>query len=419
MKHPLPLIILISLLPACLSLADYESEFQTKADTIIDWVADVYQTPGGSDPYDDQTDPEKYTGPKMAARFTKYGVADAGGDPLGTNPPNAVNANVWLEQGIILSSGNPNLFHFRFLGTAGILALFPDAPGATGTYTTPMIDGTPVPKSYADCYIEAVLRKTNNYNAFTGEGTENHINMSRPSGWIYAKLAQASPYYQARLADDPANYPDPVTLAAEMKDYLTAWAKQLYAVGSAEYDSSVYMVFNVAPWINLFEATKPAYLNDPELHLTAQAVLDWYAAAAALKYRYGIINGASVRGEGVMDRYDRDDESDFLNWLWFGDPLDVPTELANTTVRVEHQPIQTAYAAISSYRPPAAAVALANKTGMEGTLTRHGRSNYLMSKASESLEQYYIGPDYTLGSAQHPYGGWASSTYRVINPLLK
>ncbi|MGC9452029.1 MAG: hypothetical protein ACP5I4_11345 [Oceanipulchritudo sp.] len=395
--------------------ADYETDFQTKADIIIDWVADVYQTPGGDNPYDDQSDPEKYTGPKINARFTKYGVADAGGDPLGTYPPNAVNANDWLEQGIIQSGGSPNLFHFRFLGLAGNLAMFSDAPGATGVYDSPVIDGSPTNRTYADAYTEAVMTRTDNYNAFTGEGTMNHINMNRPSAWIFCKLAQDSAYYAARRADDPANYPDPVAKEAEMRDYLKSWARQLYTVGGVEYDSSVYGVFNVAPWVNLYEATLPACLDDPELNTTARAVLDWYAAAMALKYRYGVVNGASVRGEGKMDRYDRDDETDFLLWLWFGDPADVPTELANTTVRVEHQPITAVYAATSSYRPPAVAVALADKTGMENTQTRHGRSNYLMSKASESLEQYYVGASYTLGAAQFPYGGWASAVYRV-NP---
>lgn len=407
----LPLILLsVAILAASSNVnADYETDFQTKADLIIDWVADVYRSPSGSNPYPALSDPEKYTGPKMEARFYKYGVEDAGGDPLGTFPPNAVNANEWLREG----TGYTNLFHFRFLGLAGILSKYAAAPGATEVHSTPTIGGTPTAKTHADVYIEAVLTRTDNYNAFTGEGTENHINMNRPSGWIFARLAMDSAYYMARHADNPVGYPDPAVKEAEMRAYLKDWAKQLYKVGSAEYDSSVYMPYNINPWINLFEATKPGVLDDPELHAVARAVLDWYAAAAALKYRYGIINGASIRGEGKMDRYDRDDEADFLNWLWFGDPADVPAEYADTTVRTDNQPITAIYAASSSYRPPAPVVALAEKTGMEGTLTRHGRSNYIMSKASEALEQFFIGPDFTLGSAQFPYGGWSSAVYRV------
>lgn len=406
-------LLLIAVLFFCTPVfADYEADFQTKADNIIDWVADVYATPGGSNPYDDQVDPEKYSGPKINARLFKYGLADAGGDPLGTSPPNGVDANEWLMEG---SNYAGNLFHFRLFGLAGNLARFADAPGASGIKDSPLVGGVATDRTYADVYIESVMTRDDNYNAFTGEGTENHINMSRTSGWIFARLAQQSAYYAARRANNPSAYPDPDVLEAEMRAYLLSWAKQLYAVGCSEYDSSVYGVFNAAPWVNLYEATLPGVLDDPQLNAASRAVLDWFAAAMALKYRYGVINGASVRGEGVMDRYDRDDETDFLLWLWFGDPVDVPSELANTSVRTENQPLQAVYAATSSYRPPAAAVALSDKTGMAGTQTRHGRPNYLMSKASESLENYYIGATYTLGSAQFPFGGWASSVYRV-NP---
>ncbi len=397
-------------------VADYETDFTAKADVIIDWVADVYAPPSGSSPYDgsDIPDPEKYTGPKMLARFLKYGVADPSGLALGASPSHQTNANNWLEQGIIQSSGSPNLFHFRFLGLAQVLAVFGTAPGATGVFDNPVIGGSPTPRTYADAYIEAVMTRTDNFSAFTGEGTENHINMSRPMGWIFARLAQGSAYYTARRADNPAGYPDPAVKEAEMRDYLKDWARQLYLAGSAEYDSSVYGAFNTAPWFSLYEVTAPgAALDDTELHAVARAVLDWYAGAMALKYRYGVFSGASVRGEPKVDRYDRDDESDFLTWLWFGDPLDVPTELSNNTPRVDNQPPQAIYAAISGYRPPAAAVALAEKAGMQGAEYRNGRPNYLMGKPGEALEQHFIGSSYTLGSAQFPYGGWGSSVFRV------
>lgn len=395
---------------------DYESDFQAKAETVLEWTANVYQPPGGSNPYSDLSDPEKYTGPKMVARFAQslkiYGnLEDPDGDEFGADPPNQVNANEWLKEG---SDHVENLFHFRFLGNVMPLSKFGAAPGASGVKETVMIDGEPVEKTYADAYVESVLRRTDNYNAFTGEGTENHINMGRPTGWIYARLAEESAYYQARLAEDPAQYPDPSVKEQESRAYLTDYARQVYAVGTAEYDSSVYGVFNVSPWICLYEATAPGEgLEDGELHDVARAVLDWHAAAMALKYRYGIFTGASVRGEGTMSRYDRDDQTDFLLWLWFGDPADEPTEYADRRVRGDHQPIEAAYAAASGYRPPLEVVSLARKEGMANTLTRHGRGNYLMSKPSESLEQLYVGPTYTLGSATFPYGGWASGNFRV------
>lgn len=408
--------LLLGCLCGSLTHADYETDFQTKADIIIDWTANIYRTPGGSNPYDDQGDPEKYSGPKMVARFAQSleehgNLEDPDGDSLGTFPPHTVNANEWLREG---SNYAGNLFHFRYLGLAMNLSKYGAAPGASGVKETVTIDGEPVEKTYADVYVESVLRRTDNYNAFTGEGTENHINMGRPTGWIFARLAEESAYYQARLADDPAQYPDPSVKEQESRAYLKDYGQQLYAVGAAEYDSSVYGVFNVSPWICLYEATAPGEpLEDEELHDVSRAVLDWHAAAMALKYRYGIFTGASMRGEGKMDRYDRDDETDFLLWLWFGDPADVPAEYADTSVRTDNQPIQAAYAAASGYRPPLEVVALAHKDGMTDTLTRHGRGNYLMSQPSESLEQLYVGPTYTLGSATFPYGGWTSTNYRV------
>lgn len=131
-------------------------------------VADAYTPPGGSNPYTDSgiPVPEKFTGPKMLARYHRYGALDQNGDPLGTFPTQNVSANVWFEEG----AKDSNMFRFRFVAIARIMHEFADSP--TVQQFTPTDLGTPFVSS------RWVFSRQDNYNAFTGEGTENHINMS-------------------------------------------------------------------------------------------------------------------------------------------------------------------------------------------------------------------------------------------------
>jgi len=75
----------------------------SKADIIIDWTANVFKTPGGSNIYPDGgiPDPEKYSGSKMIARFmqslAEHGnLEDPDGKTIAEGPVHFVNANEGL-----------------------------------------------------------------------------------------------------------------------------------------------------------------------------------------------------------------------------------------------------------------------------------------------------------------------------------
>ena len=189
--------------------ADYEADFTIRANVLVDWVANIYQLPG-SNPYTNgPADEEKYTGPKMLARMAKYGADDPDGLMLPTGDSHLVNANEWIRAG----AGGAH-FHFTFVGPAIVFTKYPDAPALSEEHSTRGVIGTPYTVTVLDSYILEVMTRNDNYNAFTGEGTENHINMNRTSGWIYAQLARQSDTYAALSAMDPARYPDAAEKAA-------------------------------------------------------------------------------------------------------------------------------------------------------------------------------------------------------------
>lgn len=393
----------VSLALLCLLLtqsakADYLTDFTARADLLIDWVADTYQPPGGSNPYNDGgiSDPEKYTGPKMLARFAKYGPTDTDGAPRGDlpYPPVNTNANTWFDEG----AKDRNFFHFRFVAPAAIIWKFPTAP-AVVDHTVTYLGGNSDPEIQKDF----VFKRDDNYNAFTGEGTENHISMNRTSGWLFA--AKAAKLYDA----NPGLYPHFATAAArqsDMRQWIFDWSKRVYEVGFGEWDSATYTMFNVMGWLQIYDCAGPDTIDDPEVRAAAKAVLDLYAGSLALKRTQGQVGGSESRANRKYDRLN--DGTAYLSWLWFAEGTTAPPEWRG------NNPAYAIYAAISDYRPPMAAVELARKQFTTPETYTNTKPSYILREPAQGVEVFHAGPGYTLGSTNLDIGGFSSATWQIV-----
>ena len=408
-KIYLPLFTAAALTPFALlaeERSDYLAGFEARASQIIDYAADTYIYPGGTNPYDgtDIPDPEKYTGGKMLARFHKYGPTDTDGVARGVwdgSNRARVNANTHFDEAVI-ATGNPtygNLFHFRFVAPAYILHRWPEAPSVVenGDKYLGLPGATGVRGDGAGGFV---FYRQDNHNAFSAEGTENHINMARTSGYLFALYA----------VNSATEWPNEQQHFNDMRQWLLDWSKRVYEVGFGEWDSATYAVFNTMGWLNIHWVTGPngpAYGQDAEVHAAAKAVLDLYAASHAIRYSQTQMGGAESRANRNYSKFN--DGTAYLNWLWFGadgDPL--PTSgLGNNTT-------YATYAALSDYRPPLGTVKLARGEIGVPAVYHNAKPSYLLREPSIGREVFYRHPDYSLGSVNLNIGGFAASTWQVV-----
>jgi hypothetical protein len=330
-----------------------EALFQKKKSILIREVADVYTPPSMN-----IGDPQKYYWPKSMARFERYGLQDS-------------LANAWVRQ---LADLPP--FHFTLVGMARILFLYNEAPAVAFSRTK---------------IIENVLNRTDRYNAWTSEGTENHISMSRTSGYLYAqeavKLGIQTPKSQQHMA--------------EMKTWLLNWAAKLYQKGNGEWNSGIYGVYNMIGWLNLYD-----FAEDKEVKLAAKAVVDYYALEFAFYYSWGVVGGAEMRGSDIGGSYGG--SVAYNCWLWY-------SENESPDFSAGREYIQAMHAATSSYRPPSAFVALGQKHPHFRGFYHVSRPDYLLGRQSFVKQFFMVGNGYTLGSAVSAYGGWSGATSQIVN----
>jgi hypothetical protein len=398
-------LLLLACAGLCLNAsADYAADFDARAQLLVDWVADFYQPPGGSNTYDDGgiSDPEKYTGAKMLARFTKYGPDDSAGAARGAfpYPPVNTNANTWFDEG----AKDRNFFHFRFVAPSAIIWRFPTAPAVVDHAVT-YLGGNADPRVQKDF----VFKRQDNYNAFTGEGTENHINMSRTSAYLFA--AKAAALY----ASDPAAYPNFATAAdrlADMRQWIFDWSKRVYEVGFGEWDSATYAIFNIIGWVQVHDLSGPDFIDDPEVRTAARAVLDLYAGALALKRSQGQMGGAESRANRNYGKMN--DGTAYLSWLWFAEGPGAPPGGLPSAATGNSNAAYALYAAISDYRPPIAAVELARKQFAEPETYHALKPSYLLREPGQTVEVFHAGPGYTLGSANIGIGGYSAATWQYV-----
>lgn len=371
------LLVVLYLGQNSINAQTYEQEFQQRANLLIDEVADRYAnlrppgfrnntSGGGSVP-----DPEKFNWPQVIARLHKYGINDD-------------TANVRIER-----FRNNNPFHFRIVGTTRIMNRFPNAPK--------MVE-------HKQLYLQRIFSRSDSYNAWTEEGTENHNAMSKTSGYLAAQNAlgnAAFPNAQARLA--------------QSKSWIMEFAKRLYKGGAAEWNSSQYHAYNVIGWLNLFD-----FAADPEVKAAARAVLDYYAVEIAIHHAQGWFSGPEMRSVGVPlfgvtnnqpNNVFSANSGDYLGWLWFGDL----SRKLGRNYWTGNEYIQSVHAAISSYRPPHYTWLIAKKEITLPAEFRSAKAAYYALTPAFMHQHQYENRGYSLGTAYMPYGGWGGGSFAILS----
>lgn len=303
-------------------------------------------------------DPEKYYWPKTIARLELYGEKDS-------------LANNW-----IYTFSNRSPFHFTLVGMVRILFLYPNAPAIKKNRVT---------------IIGKVFDRTDSYNCWTAEGTENHINMSRTSGYLYAQEALRIKYRQEEAQLHMRN----------MKSWLLAYRNRILENGNAEWNSGIYGLYNLIGWLNLYD-----FAEDEEVKLAAKQVCDYYAAEAALHYSWGVVGGAEMRGNGIG--HNVGNSSAFLGWFWFGENAQLPIQRGREYIQLVHP-------ATSNFQPNPALLALAQKRISQPFEAKLQMPDYGIKKQGFCQNKFYASPFFTLGSSQNSYGGWTGSTSQIVS----
>jgi len=333
----------------------YDQALMKRHTLLIDKIADEYNPPSMQ-----IGDPQKYYWPKVMARFEKYGTTDS-------------LANQWIDQ---MAHRDP--FHFTYVGMARIMSLYPDAPAL---------------KKNRNLLLRKVFERSDAHNPWTSEGTENHINMDRTSGYLYAQHA----------LEYPDDFPCAQDRMSQMKVWIKLWSQRVYKYGTGEWNSSIYQAYNIIGWLNLYD-----FAHDEQVKQMARAVLDYYAAEMALHYSWGSYGGSEKRSSGAKNRSNT--ASDYLCWYWFGNQLS-----GDPMVKEGTEYIQSIHAATSIYKPPSPFVELAWKQDHENQWYQNSKPSYLYDNQSFVKQFFYIGKNYTLGTAVSPYGGYTGSTYQYLN----
>jgi len=343
----------------------YELDFQKRVTQITNRLADTAAiknlsgyfgqefTGSGSLP-----DPEKHVWSVALARLKKYGNSDS-------------SANRLIEK---YKDRSP--FHFLYTGMARIISQYPQAQNMM---------------AFKETYLQNVWNRTDSYNPWTGEGTENHINMNKTSGYLYAQHSLGNPAF-----------PQAASRLAETKLWLKWYAKKLYTVGNSEWNSSTYQSYNSVGWLNLYD-----FAIDLEVKNIARAVLDYYACETALHCSQGLTGGPESRGNVIG----WGSGEDYFSWVWFG----YQGRLMGTNFWINKEFSQSMHAALSSYRPPMLAVKLAKKEIAFPAFFKGSKPDYGQNIASLVKQTLFVNQNFTLGAGMIPFNGFASGNTQYCN----
>lgn len=347
-------LLIITVVVSCVKgINDDDGYFLQKRHRLLEEVADHYTPPSLN-----IGDPEKYCWPKVVARFEIYGTNDS-------------LANYYLET---LRDRSP--FHFTLVGMARIMSRYTESDFI---------------RQNKKVLLKGVFDRTDSFNPWTAEGTENHINMSRTSGYLFAEHA----------LDYPNDFPDARERLSMMKEWIRWWSKQIFQTGTGEWNSSIYMTYNIIGWLNLYD-----YALDNEVKEMARAVLDAYAVEMALHNSWGETGGSEMRGVGAL--LNGRSASTYLNWLWFSEK-DIPW---NGFSGSEY--IQSVHAATSSYRPDPVIRQLAREKSAIPAYYLGSKPSYNFEEASFIKQTFWVDRDFTLGNSISRYGGFTGASFQMV-----
>ncbi len=365
------LLIFIALLVANASIlfGQYETQFKQRAGFVIR-KTNAYggNTPSGYN----------LCNPGDYGKFLHFKIL--GVYAIGSSSTYYALANTWMN-----THKTCPLFHFNFFGLARILCQYSNEPAVQSTELN---------------YLKLVFSRTDSYNAFTGEGTENQINMSRPAAYLFCQIVKA-------------RYPDSVAVwnvnqrMIEMKNYIMWYSKRMLEVGNGEFNSTTYDAYSIVPWLNLYD-----YAQDNDIKLASKAVLDYFSCQLAVHYMRGQIGGTDLRGNATASF---GGSSGYLGYLWFGDNPCTDTTALATKYYIAKEQVHAVVAALSTYRPPLSAVKLALGKLTVPAMYNNSKPSYLLGTGSYVKHTDYIDKQYNLGCGYYPYGGYSNACYGIVS----
>ena len=186
---------------------------------------------------------------------------------------------------------------------------------------------------------------------------------------------------------------------------IKARIRSLYQIGQGEWDSETYLGHSITSYINLYD-----FAQNPEVKSLAKSALDWFFTAGALKYWRGGFAGPSKRDYSRGNCVWCSGTSRALG-LYFGDS---PLEYKNRDPDLVHL-------ITSSYRPPAAVVALAQKQFSKPLEMLNSKPTYENWKPEadnkpQFYETLYFGHTFQLGTLARGSGGdWNGFKLMALN----
>jgi hypothetical protein len=104
-------------------------------------------------------------------------------------------------------------------------------------------------------------------------------------------------------------------VAQTYKEKLLRFAAAMFRTGNGEWDSNNYLGHSIAPIFNTHDFSK-----DAEVRLASKAMIDWIAAAMAVKYYRGGANGPTKRDYNHVQPFGGSLAE--MAWMFFGAPTD-------------------------------------------------------------------------------------------------
>lgn len=322
-------------------------------DKIVDYIADEYIPPSLS-----IGDPEKYYYPIALARFTKYGIQDSIANKY---------VSLLTERGV---------FHFASIGLVRILYDFRMAPAVQSR-------------------LQEILSHQLEGNLWESEGTENHLNMERTSGFLIAQAALELLPQKTELA---------VKRYGQMRNWILTWGNRFLKYGEGEWNSSIYQAYSIVGWLNLLDFAK-----DKEISTLAEKVVNAYVEELAVHYSWGVIGGAEMRGKGVVPNNSNWEASDYFCCLWFGRDNTGDLSISGSGAILAIHPI------LSDYKPSLEIVEKARKEKVQYPyMIKDTRPSYLYEDTAYVKRSFYVDKNYTLGAFISEYGGYTGACSQIV-----
>lgn len=350
MKRSLVLIIVFLFVLILNLFAVKSNHFRNR---IVDYIADEYTPPSLS-----IGDPEKYYYPIVMARFMKYGVQDSIANKY---------VSLLAERGV---------FHFASVGIVRILYEFPTAPALQSR-------------------LQKILSHQLEGDLWESEGTENHLNMERTSGFLIAQAALDLLPQKKELATKRYE---------QMKSWIQTWGNRFLRYGAGEWNTSIYQAYSIVGYLNLMDFAK-----DKEIVSLAERVVNAYVEELAIHYSWGVIGGAEMRGKGLVSNGRNQEASDYFCHLWFEKDEGMNLDIFGAGAILTIHPI------LSSYKPSSRIVEKARKENIQAPyMIKDTRPSYLYEDTAYVNRSFYIDKNFTLGSFSAEYGGYTGACSQIV-----